>query len=205
MIDLDDQIASIERAVVKRTVGDEEGISVVLRRTFAAPLAAVWAALTEPERVKRWFLPVSGDLRVGGSFQTEGNAGGEILRCDAPRALDLTWGGPTSVIELRLEGADGGATLNFAHTVPLAMAGSGAGALFVGPGWDGALLALGLYLAGQGSDDPAAAANSPEAQAFTRRSFDAWVATIERSGTATAEELAGMSEAMQAQWARETV
>ena len=203
MIDLVDQIAAIERAVVKRPVGDEARLGVVLRRTFDAPSAAVWAALTEPARVKRWFLPVSGDLRVGGTFQTEGNAGGEILRCDAPHALDLTWGGPTSVVEFRLSDAKGGTALEFTHTVPLSRAGSGAGALFVGPGWDGALLALGLYLAGETSDDPAAT-NSPEAQAFMSRSFDAWVATIERSGTATAKELAGMSEAMKAQWVTET-
>ena len=80
MIDLVDQIAAIERAVVKRPVGDDAGLGIVLRRTFDAPIAATWAALTEPERVAQWFLPVSGDLRVGGTFQTEGNAGGEILR-----------------------------------------------------------------------------------------------------------------------------
>ena len=108
------------------------------------------------------------------------------------------------MVEFRLSDAKGGIALEFTHTVPQSMAGSGAGALFVGPGWDGALLALGLYLAGESSDDPAAAANSPEAQAFMRRSFDAWVATMERSGTATAEELAGMSEVMKAQWVTET-
>jgi hypothetical protein len=51
------------------------------------------------------------------------------------------------------------------------------------------------------SGNPAAAANSPETREFTTRSFDAWVAAIERSGTATAEELASMSEAMKSQWA----
>ena len=32
----------------------------------------------------RWFLPVTGDLRVGGRFATEGNADGEIRECERP-------------------------------------------------------------------------------------------------------------------------
>ena len=44
----------------------------------------MWDACTDPERIGRWFLPVSGDLRLGGRYQLEGNAGGEILRCEPP-------------------------------------------------------------------------------------------------------------------------
>ena len=47
----------------------------------------VWDACTNPERIPRWFLPVSGDLRVGGRYQLEGNAGGTIERCDPPRSV----------------------------------------------------------------------------------------------------------------------
>ena len=36
----------------------------------------VWAAFASPDRLGRWFLPVSGDFRLGGSYQFEGNAGG---------------------------------------------------------------------------------------------------------------------------------
>lgn len=74
-------------------------------------------------------------LRAGGTFQTEGNAGGEIPRCEAPRLLRVTWGGETSVVELRLAPTgDIATTLELDHTVLIEMAGSGAGALFVGPG-----------------------------------------------------------------------
>lgn len=158
--------------------------------------------MTDPERLKRWFLPVSGELRVGGTFQVEGNAGGEILRCEAPRLLRLTWGDATSVVELRLApNGEVATTLELDHTVPIEMAGSGAGALFVGPGWDGALMALGLYLGGEISADPVAAANSPEAQEFSRQSVHAWVAAIEASGTATAEEITTMMAMVMGQWA----
>lgn len=42
-------------------------------------------------------MPVSGELRVGGAFQLEGNAGGEILACEPPNLVRLTWGGPASI------------------------------------------------------------------------------------------------------------
>ena len=110
---------------------------------------------TDPERIKRWFYPISGDLQLGGTFQLEGNAGGEIKRCEPPRLLKVTFGGPTSLVELRLspDGEDR-TVLELEHTVPIDMAMSGAGSLYVGPGWDGAFVALGLYLDGVVADDP---------------------------------------------------
>ncbi len=56
---------------------DDETVAVVLRRDFPSPVDDVWDALTDPERLKRWFLPVSGDLPAGGTFATEGGAGGD--------------------------------------------------------------------------------------------------------------------------------
>jgi hypothetical protein len=91
-------------------------------------------------------------------------------------------------------------TLELAHTVPLAMARSGAGALFVGPGWDGALLGLGIHLRGEAVGDPLEAANSPEVIEFNRGSISQWTEAIESSGTATAEEIAGAQEAAVAQY-----
>jgi len=113
-----------------------------------------------------------------------------------PHRLRVTFGGPDSLVELRLTPqGDEQTALELEHTVPIAMAGSGAGALFVGPGWDGAFLGLDLYLRGEVADDPVAAANSPEAIEFSRQSVQAWVAAIESSGTASPEEIAGAAEA----------
>jgi hypothetical protein len=107
-------------------------------------------------------------------------------------------------VELRLfpEG-DERTTVELEHTVPRAMAGSGAGALYVGPGWDGALLGLALFVAGdvKEDDDPVAAARTPEAQEFNLGSIDAWAAVVEESGTATAEELRAALGAAKAQFA----
>src|SRR5436305_891101 len=145
MIDITRHLNAIYRKVeqLPPANGSGERVSVLLRRSYDAPISDVWDAMTQPERIKRWFLPISGELRVGGSFQLEGNAGGQILTCEPPRLLRVTFGGPTSVVEVRLSAQGECETvLELEHTVPIEMAQSGAGALYVGPGWDGALMGL---------------------------------------------------------------
>lgn len=190
MIDLAHQLDAIHRQVAKRPIDGGEGIGVLLRRGYHAPAQDVWDSVTDPGRIERWFLPLSGDLRVGGSFQLEGNAGGEVLACEPPRLLRVTFGGPASVVELRLSPSGDETVLELEHTVPIEMAGSGAGALYVGPGWDGAFMALDLFLRGEVAADPVAAANSPEGQEFSSRAVRAWTAVIASSGTASADEIA---------------
>jgi uncharacterized protein YndB with AHSA1/START domain len=190
MINIQSQIEAIDREVTRREGTSGEEVSVLISRTYDSAIEDVWEALTDPERVKRWFMPLSGDLRPGGAFQLEGNAGGDILECEAPSRLRVTFGGPTSLVELRLtpEG-DNSTILELEHTVPIEMAQSGAGALFVGPGWDGGFVALDLYLRGQVADDPVAAANSPEGLELSRQAVDVWTEVVRGSGTATPEEI----------------
>jgi uncharacterized protein YndB with AHSA1/START domain len=204
IIDIASQINAIDRKVERLPAADGVGerVSVVMRRRYDAPIGDVWDAVTQPDRIKRWFMPISGELRVGGSFQLEGNAGGEILGCEPPSLLRVTFGGPTSVVELRLTPkGDGETVLELEHTVPIEMAQSGAGALYVGPGWDGALMGLGLFLRGDAVGDPVAAANSAEARDFSKQSVSAWAAVVEDSGTATAQQLAAATEVSVAQFA----
>jgi uncharacterized protein YndB with AHSA1/START domain len=204
MIDIAQHLQAIHREVGKaKDEGGGEVVSVVLRRTYAASVDDVWSALTDPDRIRRWFYPLTGDLRPGGTFQLEGNAGGEIRRCEPPRLLEVTFGGPTSVVELRLRSASDDTELELVHTVPIEMAGSGAGALFVGPGWDGALLGLALLLAGEVIEDPTAMANSPEVREFSAGSIAAWVAVVDASGTATADEIAAGEQMAKAQFTPE--
>jgi uncharacterized protein YndB with AHSA1/START domain len=122
----------------------------IARRRYAAERPDVWDTLTNPERLPRWFLPVSGDLVVGGRYQLEGNAGGVVETCEAPETLAVTWeyGDLVSWLRVELGEADGGTTLELrheAHVDPehwVAQFGPGA----VGIGWDLSLYALGLYL-----------------------------------------------------------
>lgn len=192
MFDMIEELAAIHRTVA--VDGSSDTVSVSLTRRYEADVEDVWDALTNPERIPRWFYPISGDFTVGGNFQLEGNAGGEVLHCDRPTWLQVTWNGPESIVELRLAEAGGTTTVELSHRVPLALARSGAGALFVGPGWDGALLGLGIHLRGEAIGDPQKAAASPEVVEFNRGSIDHWTEAIESSGTASAEEIAGMRE-----------
>jgi uncharacterized protein YndB with AHSA1/START domain len=192
MIDVVRQIEAIEREVGTGRIPAGEGRTVRLRRTYQAPIEDVWDAVTNPDRISRWFLPISGDLHVGGRFQLEGNAGGEILACDEPNGFRVTWsamdtGNPADVseVEVRLSpDGDGRTTLVLEHTavVPEEMwpvYGPGA----VGVGWDGGLLGLGLHLEGGGSvDDPAAWAVSDEGREFYTRSSEAWGAANVAAG-----------------------
>jgi uncharacterized protein YndB with AHSA1/START domain len=198
-IDIPSQLAAIYREVGERQAG--EAVGVLMRRSYGAAIEDVWSALTDPDRMRRWFLPVSGDLRVGGTFQLEGNAGGEILTCEPPTLLRVTFGGPTSVVELRLSPNGDETILELEHVVPLEIAQSAAGALYVGPGWDGALMGLDLFLRGEAPADPAAAANSPEVQEFSKQSVHRWIAAVESSGAAGADEIAAATAVSLAQFA----
>jgi len=86
-----DRIGAVTRALEST---ERDGVPtrvLVATRRYSAPPQDVWAALTEPDRIARWFLPVSGDLRLGGRYQLEGNAGGTVETCDPPRAFPSSW------------------------------------------------------------------------------------------------------------------
>ena len=104
----------IRYRVVKEMTHDGQPARVVSgSAVFDTTLEDLWDAVTNAERIPRWFLPVSGDLRSGGQYQLEGNAGGVITRCEPPEALDLTWecGGNVSWVRVRLDAHNGGTRL----------------------------------------------------------------------------------------------
>jgi uncharacterized protein YndB with AHSA1/START domain len=184
MVDINRELIAIHRETGpgKTPVGD--GKTVLLRRTYSAEIEDVWDALTSAEWINRWFLPVSGDLRLGGRYQLEGNAGGEVLACVPPTLLRVSWvmGEPDpesfSEVEVRLSRSDAGTVFELEHTatVPPGMweqFGPGA----VGVGWDLTVLGLGLHLesgAGMSTEDKQAWAVSEEARQFMTASSGAW-------------------------------
>lgn len=156
MKDLMQELTMVQRRVADGHVPAGPARVVTLSRRYDAPVAEVWDALTDPGRLSRWFLPVSGDLRLGGRYQFEGNAGGVVRECEEPERLVVTWEmgepGPadTSVVEVRLVESDGGTRLDLEHRAqmpPEMWDQFGPGA--VGVGWDGGLLGLALHLAGE--------------------------------------------------------
>jgi len=163
MTDAIDELEEVKRDVGTRRLADGEGRTVMITRTYSAGVEEVWDACTNPERIPRWFLPVSGDLRLGGHYQLEGNANGTIELCEPPRRLSATWefGGMVSWIELRLdEEAHGRTRLQLTHITPAqddghwAQFGPGA----TGVGWDLALMGLGRHLSSGERVDPDQAA-----------------------------------------------
>ena len=174
------------------TVDGETGRTMTLRRHYAADIADVWQACTDPERLARWLTPVSGDLRPGGRFQLQGNAGGEILRCEPPRVLTVSWeapgGQPVTQVEAELVAADGGTDLELRHGGPVDPAfwtqfGPGA----VGIGWDLALYALGRVLAGAERPDQTAGPGSAPYRELVTGSSQSWQAAAEAAGIPPAQ------------------
>jgi uncharacterized protein YndB with AHSA1/START domain len=200
MNDLLAELALAAREVARRGADGDELIAVTVRRQYRADVEDVWSAVTDPERLARWFAPVSGDLREGGTFQVEGNVAGEIRECARPEALVVTWGGPVSLVRVRLTPAGEHTAVELEHSVPAAFVGSGAGALYVGPGWDVAFLGLALWLRGDRVGDPVAWEGSPEVREASTRSIEAWTAAVQESGTATDDEIAAAVAAATAQF-----
>jgi uncharacterized protein YndB with AHSA1/START domain len=191
MIDIVNEIEAIHRELGEGRIAAGPGRAIRLRRDYDAPIEDVWDAVTNPERLSRWFLPVSGDYRLGGSYQFEGNAGGTILECERPNRLKVTWvfgevksDADISEVELRLATVDGGQTrfeLDHTAIVPeefWAQYGPGA----VGVGWDGAMLGLALHLRGETPSDPAAWQVSPQGREYSTRSSEAWGVAYRATG-----------------------
>ncbi|MGZ8805052.1 MAG: SRPBCC domain-containing protein, partial [Microbacterium sp.] len=84
MVDVNAQIDAVTRGVRTTEVDGEAARVQSLSQVYSSGIADVWAAVTSADRIPRWFLPLSGDLRQGGRYQFEGNAGGEVLECSPP-------------------------------------------------------------------------------------------------------------------------
>jgi uncharacterized protein YndB with AHSA1/START domain len=82
--------AALRRVENREHLGKPALVGVAIH-IYDTTVEDLWEATTTPERLARWFLPVEGDLKLGGRYQLKGNAGGTITRCDPPEALDLTW------------------------------------------------------------------------------------------------------------------
>jgi uncharacterized protein YndB with AHSA1/START domain len=145
----------------RRTIPAGEARCAVFRRHYPAPIEDVWQACTDPDRLRRWYAPVQGDLRVGGEF-TQGDFGpGRVLRCEAPHLLTVALGGGDQApdqVELRLTGTDDGSTvLEFEHATTLdshTIGGQVFDAVYcMGGGYGPRLVTLDQYLRGTLPDD----------------------------------------------------
>ncbi|MEU8661264.1 SRPBCC family protein [Actinoplanes philippinensis] len=182
MIEVKEQISGVRRTIGTRVLEAGEARVMTISQVYDTGQDDLWDVVTNPDRLPRWFLPVSGDLRVGGRYQFQGNAGGTITKCEKPHAVGATWefGDQVSWVEVRLTPEGDGRTRfeleHVAHVDDEHWEQYGPGA--VGLGWEGAFWGLANHL-----DDPAATitpeaamewAMSPDGITFMRLSADAW-------------------------------
>ncbi|WP_050423837.1 SRPBCC domain-containing protein [Bradyrhizobium tropiciagri] len=185
-------VGAVVREVAVRERDGKPARAVIATRSYDTDIADLWDALTNPERIPRWFLPVSGDLKLGGRYQFQGQAGGEITTCEPPRRLAVTWEAMGTVSWLAVTLADdgaGGTRLELEHLSLIEgdfwdRYGPGA----VGVGWDLALIGLALYIAsGPGAQFDRAAAEawpgSDDGREFIRRSSADWCTASIKAGT----------------------
>ena len=193
MIDVVQAITSTGRQVGRRTLEAGEARTVTVTRSYDATPDDLWDACTNPARIARWFLPVTGDLRPGGRYQLEGNASGTIERCDPPRSFAATWeyGGDTTWIELRLTPESEGRTrFELEHLAHVDERWTQFGPGAVGVGWELGLLGLTLHLASGDPVDPDAVGawqTSDDGRRFMTLSSERWAQASIASGTDAAE------------------
>ena len=198
MVDVNAQLDAVTRSIETKEVDGALAYVQQLAQTYPSPIDDVWDAVTSAERIPRWFLPISGELRLGGTYQFEGNAGGEIRTCEPPRdgaaGYSVTWGmgvGEPAVVSVRLIEVDASHTrLELENVAAAASLPEGMWEQFgpsaTGIGWDQGLLGLALHFSG-GTDgiapeEAAAWVATDEGKSFMRRSADAWAAAHERDG-----------------------
>ncbi len=185
-------VLGIEYRVVKEITYDDQPARVVSgAAVFETDRDDLWDAITNPERIARWFLPISGELEMGGHYQLEGNAGGEIFKCNPPEALDVSWecSGNKSWVQLRLASEGEGTRLTLDHIMLKDEASEahwrkyGPGA--TGVGWDLSFVGLEMHL----KDREASLQKACEAwtttesgKEFIRKSADGWCSAHVESG-----------------------
>jgi len=194
MPDIANAISRVNRQMSSRSIpagGDARAL--LLRRSYESPAGEVWLALTDATRISEWFLPVTGDLALGGKFRFDGNISGQVLACEPARMLKVSWTlgeSPPSEVEVRLSPGDGVTELELEHAAVVdkrfwAEFGPGA----AGVGWDLSLLGLSMYLAGgiMAVDGPEAGQHAPEFRDLVSQFSHAWGTVLGASGATAAE------------------
>jgi len=177
--DIENHLGAVERKVVSLEKDGASARSVVLTRTYETTVADLWDAVTNKERLPRWFAPVEGDLKLGGRYQVLGNAGGEIVACEPLSGFSLTWEifGDVSWLDVAFEmESPNSSRLTLRHTTKLSPHWEQYGPGATGVGWELGLLGLAIHLVNPEADkiDEEAFATSTEGKAFSRGSSARW-------------------------------
>ena len=187
-IDIGNVLGPVTRMVRNFEKDGKPASTVTLTRLYDTSVDDLWDALTNAQRIRRWFLPIEGDLKLGGKYQLKGNAGGTITACNPPRQFAATWefGGGIAWIEVTVAADLGNARMTLEHTAIIEDHWNQFGPGAVGIGWDLAVMGLGRHLATGASADHAAAEawmGSPNGKEVMTQSGEFWRAAHVMSGT----------------------
>lgn len=187
-IDVGRVIGAVTREVGSREHEGRLARVVVVSRAYETTIDDLWDAVTNAERIPRWFTPVSGELRLGGRYQLQGNAGGTVTSCDPPRSFALTWefGGNVSWVTVRLTEQGTMTNLELEHLAHHDEHWEKFGPGAAGVGWDMAFTGLGEHLAGAPRVNPEEAMQwmtSAEGHAFIEQSSTDWARAAIAAGT----------------------
>ncbi|MCY4437915.1 MAG: SRPBCC family protein [Chloroflexi bacterium] len=188
--DFESYLSALERSVSYLERDGKSANAVTLARSIATTPADLWDAVTNKERIPRWFSGISGDLELGGKFQIEGNASCTITACEPQAHFALTWefAGDVSWVEVRLtETGIGSVQLSLTHTALLSPFWDQYGPGAVGVGWETAFLGLTLLLEQPGwtKPDEMEFATSAAGKAFISGSSEGWAQASIAAGTDT--------------------
>lgn len=178
--DLAAHLGAMTREVHNLDKDGKPAKAVIASRVYDTTAADLWDALTRPERIKRWFSPVTGDLKLGGRYQVEGNASGTVLECQPEQRIALTWefAGAVSWVNVVLSPVAGGTQLELEHIAHITPHWEQYGPGAVGIGWDLSFLGLARHLADPSSDMSPEAANrwfaTDEYKNLVRSTGDGW-------------------------------
>ncbi len=186
--DVDSHLNATQRSVSSLERDGRPARAVTLARSYTTTADDLWDAVTNGERIPRWFLPVSGELQPGGRYQLEGNAGGVITACERLSHFAITWefGEDVSWVEVRLsDDGSGLARLTLTHTSRLSEHWDEYGPGAVGVGWEMGLMGLALHLAhpAEPKPDEVEFATSPDGRALIVGSSGGWAQAAVAAGT----------------------
>jgi hypothetical protein len=91
------------------SLASADGVGVVrIEERFNAEIDEVWSALTEPERLARWYGEIEGELRVGGAYRARLHASGwegsgRVEDCEPPRRFVVVSRGLNEANEVSTE------------------------------------------------------------------------------------------------------
>ena len=140
------------------TLRSEDGTGIVrMEDRFDTDIDDLWSAITDPDRLDRWYGQVEGDLRPGGEFRlfvpgSGWDGTGHIQQCEPPRRLVVTTREPKAAFDVFLDAtlsADGDQTILVieARGMPLDKL------PFYGAGWQIHVEALAAHLSGRERGD----------------------------------------------------